>query len=173
MAPDDIRQFFTGEMTALLRLATHLTADTEKAETCLILTMRDCFESGAVSKERLSRWVRRIVVRNAIRLVLGIEPEIHDQSESIFCLPASYDLRNSLRDSAAILRLDDFDRLAFVICVFERCSPLDCALFLGSQLNDVKAAIVRARNQVLAREGKDQVNAGALSPDTAGALCDE
>jgi hypothetical protein len=173
MAPDDIQQFFTGEMAELLRLAVHLTADTEKAEICLILAMRDCFESSTDSKECLPRWARRMVVRSAIRLVLGAESGIHDESESIFCLPACDDLRNSLRDSLAILQLDDFDRLAFVICVFERYSPLDCALLLGTKLNDVKAAIVRAKNQILAGERNDQVDTGALSPDTAGALREE
>ena len=168
MAPDDVQQFFTGEITELLRLALHLTADAEKAEICLILAMRDCFESGTVSREWLSRWARRLVVRNAIRLVLGTESEIYEDSESIFCLPASDDLRDSLRDSVAIFQLDDFDRLAFVICVFERYSPLDCALLLRTKLNDVKAAIVRAKNQVLAGERKDQVDAGALSLGTAG-----
>jgi hypothetical protein len=168
MAPDDIQQFFTGEMAELLRLAVHLTADTEKAEICLILAMRDCFESSTVSKECLPRWARRMVVRSAIRLVLGAESGIHDESESIFCLPACDDLRNSLRDSLAILQLDDFDRLAFVICVFERYALLDCALLMKTTPKNVRAAIARAGNQLLTGERNDQVDAGALPLGTAG-----
>jgi hypothetical protein len=173
MAPEDVRRFFTGEMAGVLRLALHLTADAQKAGTCLILAMRDCFEMGTVSKQWLPRWARRMVVRNAIRLVLGKETETHHETGFAFYPRASDDLTYWLRESRAILQLSDFDRLAFVICVFERYSPLDCALLLGTKLNDVKAAIVRAKNQILAGERNDQVDTGALSLDTAGALREE
>jgi DNA-directed RNA polymerase specialized sigma24 family protein len=173
MVPEDVRQFFTGEMTGVLRLALHLTADAEKAETCLILAMRDCIERSTVSKEWLPRWARRMVVRNAIRLVLAKETETRHETGFTFYPRASDDLTDSLRESVEILQLDDFDRLAFVICVFERYALMDCALLMRTTPNNVKAAIARARNQLLAGERNDQVDAGALPLGTAGPCLDE
>jgi hypothetical protein len=100
-------------------------------------------------------------------LVLGAESEIHEKSGSIFSLSVSDDLKDSLRDSVTVLQLDDFDHLAFDSCVFESYSPLDCALLLRAKLNDVEAAIVRAKNQILTGERNDQVGAGVLSLDAA------
>jgi hypothetical protein len=168
MAPEDVRQFFTGAMTGVLRLALYLTADAEKAELCLIQAMRDCFERGTVSKEWLPRWARRMVVRNAIRLVLSKETDTHHEAGFIPYPRVSDELTDSPRKSVAILQLDDFDRLAFVICVFERYALLDCALLLRTTPNQVKAAIVRAKNQLLVGEQNARVDAGALSLGTAG-----
>jgi hypothetical protein len=168
MAPEDVRRFFTGEMTDVLRLALHLTADVQKAETCLMLAMRDCFERGTVSEEWLPRWARRMVVRNAIRLVLEKETETCHETEFAFYQRTSDDLSYWVRESVAILQLDDFDRLAFVICVFERYALLDCALLMKTTPKNVRAAIARAGNQLLTGERNGQVDAGALPLGTAG-----
>lgn len=53
-----------------------------------------------------------------------------------------------LSESEAILELPDFDRLAFVICVLERLSSLDCALLMKKSPKDVNDAIVRAKNGI-------------------------
>jgi DNA-directed RNA polymerase specialized sigma24 family protein len=113
-----------------------------------------------------------MVVRNAIRLVLGKETETHHETGFAFYPRASDDLTHWLRESLAILQLNDFDRLAFVICVFERYALLDCALLLRTTPKNVKAAIARARSQLLAGERNNQVDAGA-PPRGAGRRWDE
>ncbi len=50
----DFEQLFAKETTDLLRLSLHLTADAEKAESCLILAMRDCFFRSSVSRHRVA-----------------------------------------------------------------------------------------------------------------------
>jgi hypothetical protein len=168
MAPEDVRRFFTGEMTDVLRLALYLTADVKKAETCLILAMRDCFERGTVSEEWLPRWARRMVVRNAIRLVLEKETETYPETGFALYQRASDDLNDWLLESVEILQLNDFDRLAFIICVFERYAELDCALLMRTTPKNVKAAIARAGNQLLTGERNGQVDPGALPLGAAG-----
>lgn len=157
---DDFQRLFAREMTDLFRLSLQLTADAEKAESCLILAMRECFANSNVSKEWALIWARRMVIRNAIRLVLDTEntlpSDICNEMESDSHLQSSEHRIETLQDSLAILTLPDFDRLAFVICVLERYSIQDCALLLKRSPKDVNDARVRAINQVVAAEERNR-----------------
>jgi hypothetical protein len=157
---DDFQRIFVGEMTDLFRLSLLLTADAAKAESCLILAMRECFASSTVSKGWAFVWVRRTVIRNAIRLVLGTETvipiDVYGEVGPGFHLqPSDYRIE-ALEDPVAILALPDFDRLVFVICVLERYSVLDCALLLKRSPKDVNDARVRAINQVVSAEERNR-----------------
>jgi len=167
----DFEQLFAKEATDLLRLSLHLTADAEKAECCLILALRDCFFRSSVSKDRVGIWARRTVIRNAIRLIWGTPHDIVDDSALEFQLqPNDYPLEE-LRESVAILTLPDLDRLAFVICVLERHSILDCALLLRKTPQKVQEAILRAADQVVSvQERKADPGAATSSIKSHGIL---
>jgi len=149
-------------MTDLFRLSLQLTADAEKAESCLILSMRESLPTAAL--QGMGRiWVRRTVIRNAIRLVLGansiVPGNIDCEEVSDFHLqPTEYRIE-ALRNSLSILRLPDLDRLIFVICVLERYSILDCALLLKRSPKDVNNARLRAINQVVFAEERKSTRA--------------
>ena len=153
---DDFQRLFASEMADLFRLSLHLTADVEKAESCLILAMRECLANSSVSKEWALSWARRTLIRNAIRLVLGIENEtpcdVSCKAGPDFHLQPSKYRIEALQDSFAILELPDFDRLVFAICVLQRYSILDCALLLKRSPKEVNDARVRAINQVISAE---------------------
>jgi DNA-directed RNA polymerase specialized sigma24 family protein len=149
---EDFQQLFASEMGDLFHLALQLTADAEKAESCLIGAMRDCLSGSTVSKKWARIWTRRLVVRNAIRLVLGRENDIPCDAASDVCLQPSQFRIDVLRESPAILGLPDFDRLAFVISVLERYSILDAALLLRRTPRDVNDAIARATHEVVSDE---------------------
>jgi hypothetical protein len=157
---DDFQKLFAREMTDLFRLSLQLTAHAEKAENCLILAMRECFANSTVSKEWALIWARRMVVRNAIRLVLetedGMPNDVCSEAGPDFHLQPSEYRIEALRDSLAILELPDFDRLVFVICVLERYSILDCALLLKRSPKDVNDARMRAINQVVGAEERNR-----------------
>jgi DNA-directed RNA polymerase specialized sigma24 family protein len=174
---DDIQRFFAREMTDLFRLSLQLTADAEKAETCLILAIRECFANNAVSKEWTFIWARRTVIRNAIRLVPGSDNATPNDTCSDagpdFHLQLSEYRIEALRDSLAILALPDFDRLVFVICVFERYSILDCALLLKRPPKDVNAARVRAINQVVSSEERIRRESTATFPMSLYGACSD
>jgi len=165
---DDFQRLFAREMTDLFRLSLHLTADAEKAESCVILAMRECFANSAVAKEWALIWARRMVVRNAIRLVLGTERVMPSdtccEAEPDFHLqPSDYRIE-ALRESLSILVLPDFDRLVFVICVLERYSILDCALLLKRSPKDIHDARVRAINRIVPAEKRNPDESFATSP---------
>ena len=155
--PEDFQRLFAREMTDLFRLSLHLTADAEKAESCLIHAMRECFANSAVHKQWALIWARRTVIRNAIRLILGKENVAAScEAASDFHLQPSKYRIEALRESLAILALPDFDRLVFVICVLERYSTLDCALLLTRSPKDVDDARSRAISQVISAEERDR-----------------
>jgi hypothetical protein len=169
-------------------LSLQLTADAEKAESCLILAMKECIANSTVSKRWALIWARRTVIRNAIRLVLGMENavlnDVDSEAEPGFYLQPSKHRIEALRNSLAILSLPDFDRLVFVICVLERYSILDCALLLTRSPKDVNEARLRASNQVASFEERNHHESTTTSPygawsneiggldDSCGALFD-
>jgi DNA-directed RNA polymerase specialized sigma24 family protein len=168
---EDFGQLFAREMTELFSLAMDLTADADRAETCLILAMRDCFQKNSLAKHRVHAWARRMVIRNAIRLVLGVENEILCEAGLDFPLQPRESPIDALMDSIAIRNLPDLDRLAFVICVVERYSILDCALLLRKAPQEVHDAIVRATNQVVPiEEPKDDDVSGTAPSNVCGSF---
>jgi DNA-directed RNA polymerase specialized sigma24 family protein len=168
--PEDLQQLFAKEMTDLFGLSFRLTADAEKAESCLILTMRECFDSScSVSKKWVRNWVRRAVIRNAIRQVLDKENTMYDGlsrdiGTEFHLQPSEYRIEE-LQESLAVLDLPDLDRLVFVICVLERYSILDCALLMRKSPKDVNDARVRATNQVIEAEGWNHLVGNASACD--------
>ena len=167
----DFRSLFAREMTELFRLSLKLTADAEKAETCLILAMRECFANGAVAKEWAPSWARRTIIRNAIRLVFGTENGLpndpYSDAEPEFHLQAFYYRSEAMRDSLAILALPDLDRLVFVVCVLERYSILDCALLLKRSPKAVDDARVRAITQLVSAEERNRHESTTAFPTGA------
>lgn len=149
---EDYQHLFATEMGDLFHLSLQLTADAEKAESCLIFAMRDCFSGNAVAKGWAYTWARRMVIRNAIHLVLGKENETARELLTDVCVQPSHHPIEVLNESGAILALPNLDRLAFVICVLERFSILDAALLLRKTPKDVNDAILRATDKVASRE---------------------
>jgi DNA-directed RNA polymerase specialized sigma24 family protein len=147
--PEDFEQLFAKQKIELLRLSLQLTANAAKAEMCLILAMRDCLFRSTVSKDRVRTWARRMVIRNAIHLVWGTPNELADESGFEFQLQPSCLPLEALQDSVEILTLPNLDRLAFVICVLERYSILDCALLVGKSPREVYDAMARAKRHLL------------------------
>lgn len=172
---DDFQRLFAREMTELFRLSLQLTADAGKAENCLILAMRECFANNTVSREWALVWARRMVVCNAIRLVLGTENAIPNQIDSeaepdFHLQPREYRVE-ALRDSPAILMLPDFDRLVFVICVLERYSILDCALLLRRSPKDVNEGRARAITRIVSFEERNRHQPSTTFPASPYDAC--
>jgi DNA-directed RNA polymerase specialized sigma24 family protein len=171
--PEDFQQLFAKEMTDLFGLSFRLTADAEKAESCLILATRECLDSSfSVSKKWARNWVRRAVIRNAIRQVLDKEKTLcdgvrRDMGLEFHLQPSEYRIED-LQESLAVLDLPDLDRLVFVICVLERYSILDCALLIRKSPKDVNDARVRATNRVIEAEGWNHLVGGASECGACG-----
>jgi len=149
---------FERERASLQTLALMLTANSEAAKRCLIRAFRECIASSSVSKEWVLSWARRMVIRNAISLVMGSGgPSFvntnDDADNGLIAFSPDIPL-SAMATSESILDLPEFERFVFVICVLERYSIQDCALLLGKSPGEVNEVRGRLRlRSSLARYG--------------------
>jgi hypothetical protein len=150
---DDFQRIFATEMGELFHLALLLMTDCEQAEQCLILAMKDCFNSSAVFKEWSRIWARRAVIRRAISLVSassdGLHPAIPGQQDAQVGTASGEVHQEAQVESLGVLYLPVFERFVFVICGIERYSIKNCALLLCKSQTDVKEALIRAKESIL------------------------
>jgi DNA-directed RNA polymerase specialized sigma24 family protein len=143
---------FESERMALQRLALLLTANSEAAKRCLIRAFRECIPSSSVSKEWILSWTRRMVIRNAISLVMNPGGQslvnTNDDVDQGLTEFSPDDSPGAITTSESILDLPELDRFVFVICVLERYSTHDCALLLGKPPGEVNEVRHRVGNQV-------------------------
>jgi hypothetical protein len=143
---------FDRERAGLQRLALLLTANSKAAERCLIRAFRECITSNSVSKGWVLNWTRRMVIRNAISLVMGPRGQsfvnTNDDADNRSIAFSPDDSLGSLAKAESILDLPEFDRFVFVICVLERYSIHDCALLLAKSPREIDEVRHRVGNQV-------------------------
>ena len=143
---------FECERAGLQRLALLLTANSEMAKRCLTRAFGDCIASSSVSRERVLSWTHRMVIRNAISLVMGPGGEsfvsTNDGADNGLVAFSPDDLPDAIGEYESILDLPELDRFVFVICVLERYTTQDCALLLDRPPRDINEARQRVGNQV-------------------------
>ena len=150
--PDDVQKQFASKMTDLFLLAFLLTADTENAERCIVRSIRECLvECDSILKGWLPAWIRNTVIRNGIVIVKDMQDDSLSGTSRPELISSVHVLKQGAPGtneySAGILELNDADRLAYVICVLENYSSLDCALLLGRSRQEV----CDSRNRALAK----------------------
>jgi DNA-directed RNA polymerase specialized sigma24 family protein len=148
----DFCQLFTREMTNLYLLCLLLTASPEAAEQCFISSLEDCLNGSAVAKEWAISWAKRVVVKNAIRLV---SPDVHRIGGTAVSVASETpeELTKTLAMNpviACVLALGDFDRLVFVMTVLERYSDHDAATLLDCTQQEIRARQIAALRQLAA-----------------------
>lgn len=166
-------ELFTREMKSLYSLALLLTASPEKAEQCFLCSLEDCLKGRAVGREWAHSWAKRVVIKNAIRLITSYGP-CADRA----ALPFAGEPAENLCDphvgspiAQGVLALGDFERLVFVMTVLERYSDCDSAILLGCRQQEVRAARIRAVQELAAAFcacdsiGCDYLSRGARSRD--------
>ncbi|MGA8087472.1 MAG: hypothetical protein WCA10_09210 [Terracidiphilus sp.] len=172
--PTDVQRQFAAAMSDLFCLALLLTAQADRAEECIIRSIRECMTSARVRSEELPAWVRNSVIRNGVAIVDESKGESHwhKEDQAIPLLPAASQGSVYTADySAGILELSSFDRLVYVICVLERYSSRHCALLLRSSRERVREARVAAVAHIAEfesrwREWPTDVSNGARLPES-------
>jgi DNA-directed RNA polymerase specialized sigma24 family protein len=141
----DFCRIFHQDMAVLYWLALALTADAAKAEQCFVAALDECVGGNAVFKEWARSWSRRVVIKNAIRLMsprpgAGSSPTAIRASEK----PGP----QAEAALAALATLQPFDRFVFVVSVLEGYADRDCTTLLGCSPPDLAAARLRAFQQI-------------------------
>lgn len=137
-------------MDGLYLLAYLLTANPETAEQCFISSFEECMESIAVHDEWTHSWAKRVVIKNAIRLVA---PHVHHSRNTVLSgfrqkerEPSEWSPGN--RTLINVHALEDFERFVFVMTVLEQLSDRDAALLLRCLPDKIQAARGRALREV-------------------------
>ena len=146
---EDFRRIFEEDLHGLYQLAFVLTGDHLKAERCFVAGLEDCVNESRVFREWARTWAKRMIVKNAIR---ELHPQSGRSSSSarvpiVFCPAAQSNDPSGDFAKDAVLRLGDFERFVFVLCVLERYREHECALLLGCSDSEVR----EARSQAMGR----------------------
>ena len=163
---EDFGRIFLEDMNGLYHLSFLLTGDQEKAEKCFVSGVEDSVSENHVFKEWARSWAKRTIVQNAIR---ELRPHrSHSGSYLSPSVPSNNPQSNGPEhfEVAAVLALGDFERFVFVMSVLEHYSQHECALLLGCSISDVRAARVRALEELATTH-----HAISFTPANSHALC--
>lgn len=142
----DFATIFFDHVDELYTLSLLLTADQFKAEQCFVAGLEDCTKGSPVFREWAQSWARRIVIKNAIRMVSPKPGATHVAACPNGCgPPAAVPEARLLGD---ITRLAPFERFVYVISVLEGYSARDCSSLLFCTVNEVVQARTRALRQL-------------------------
>jgi len=134
-------EVFEQDMDALYLLAFLLTANHQDAESCFASTLDEAFQQKTVFKDWARTWVRRCLIRAAIRIACPTSSKTTATREF---WGDTQDLIARNGEIDAVTRLAPLERFVFVMSVLERYSTWDCSLLLGVSTKKVVTAQLRA-----------------------------
>jgi hypothetical protein len=145
---EDFRELFTEDPNGLHMLSFLLTANHEKAEQCFVAGLDDCVAGNAVFQEWAGMWARRVIVRNAIRIIAPHRSQSQPAEIAYQAEGKRSVLEMPVQDVpfASILQLNDFERFVYVLSVIERFSDQECAVLLDiswKQMRETRAIAVQ------------------------------
>lgn len=144
----DFCRIFAENMKGLYVLALLLTADPTQAEQCFVAGLDDCSAGNRVFKEWAHAWARRVIIKNAIRLINPAQAAEIEASKPERHLTSNRELPELQAEMSLLVGLPDFARFAFVMSVLEGYSDRDCALLLGCTRENLIAGRVYALRQI-------------------------
>jgi hypothetical protein len=152
------------DTNSLYLLSFLLTANQEKAEQCFVAGLDDCVDGDSAFHRWTHAWARRVIVRNAIRMVVPRHDFETPTLNAPQTLAQSEPLRMSAHDGgfAGVFALEVFERFVYVLSVLERYSDKDCALLLDVSIQKVREARARAEQHIAGFDTENVELANAL-----------
>ena len=141
---EDFCRIFEKDMNRLYLLSWLLTADEAIAEQCFVGGLHIAQEGNPVFKEWAEAWAARMIILNAIRMV---RPRSTADATEPFGRVAERAATERV-EMAEIVKLPVFERFVFVMSVLEHYSEHQCSLHLGCTRAEVRAARIRALEQM-------------------------
>ena len=146
---DDFRRIFDEHVNSLYLLAFLLTVDHGLAEQCFVSGLEDAVEGNPVFREWARSWARRVIIQHAVRLI-NPRPDNGSGRSRWASLDSDYKTLPAERhvEVSALLGLEPFDRIVYVMTVLEHYSDHECSLLLGCARRDVLPARTRALEEI-------------------------
>jgi hypothetical protein len=126
-------------MNSLYRLSLVLTANHALAEECFVRALDDATNGNPVFGEWAQSWARRMIVRNATKM---IRPRLADGGD------VSKGAMGEAAEIARIVKMPAFERFVFVMSVLERYSDRECSLLLECTRGELVEARIRAFEEI-------------------------
>jgi DNA-directed RNA polymerase specialized sigma24 family protein len=141
--PADFCQVFEANVDSLYTLSLLLAADHDKADECVVMGLEDCLQGNPVFREWAQSWARRMVIKNAIRIISPARNQTKTATEN----PERF--LNADSALAAITGLQPFERFVYVLSVLEKYADRECATLLDCAPGQVVAARTQALRQLV------------------------
>ena len=146
----ELCELFSEDMNSLYLLSLVLTGAPETAEQCFVAGLDDCIDGSPVFRRWAHSWARRVIARNAIRII-GPRPGVASGEKNSACGRTEPDVSQWTAEEVALSRmvlLNDFERFVFVLAVIEKYSDKDCALLLSTSMQQVREARMQALEHI-------------------------
>lgn len=146
---DDFCRIFHEKMDSLYLLAFLLTADHRRAEQCFVSGLKDAVGGNPVFREWAESWARRMIIQNAMRLIKP-RPAVGSGRLKSGSVDSDYKTIPAQRQAeiSALVGLEPFERVVYVVTVLEHHSDYECSLLLGRARGDILPARTRALEQI-------------------------
>ena len=159
---DDFARLFSEKLDGLYQLSYFLLGNHDKAESCFLAALEECYRTTHVVREWALFWAKCTIIRHAKR---RLQPRPHRDSaswtEPVLCYTGTLaDSLGSYFRAEAVLSLGDFERFVFVISVLERYSDRDCAVLLGCSVLEVRQVRAQASVDVIHHSASRTANHG-------------
>lgn len=156
----DFQRIFTEDMGSLHLLALILTADAAKAEQVFVAGLQESIHGNTVFKEWARSWSKRVIIRNAIRLLAPCPSAPEGPNLSACAADAASD-----KDAwiGSIMQLPAFERFVFIILVLEGHSESDCASLMGCSMQEMIRARSRALESIAATRASNPLSQSTQS----------
>jgi len=137
----DFCEVFDRELRPLYLLAFLLTANHKRAEQCFVSTLDEALEQTAVFKDWAGSWVKRCLIKNAIR---SVRPTSARSSEKKDFWSGVKSATGGESGVDTVAQLSPLERFVLVMTVLERYSAWDCSVLLGCSPKKVAQEQMRA-----------------------------
>ena len=152
LAGEEFPGLFVDQFSDLYELALLLTTNPEAAQACLVSGLEDSADENPAFRNWAHHWARRVVIRNAVRIMLHGEQELEPLPSStgsvLSILKTAPQLCNP--EVARVLSLETMERFVYVLTVLEAYSCEETALLLEVPLEVIQNARERATQQIAA-----------------------
>ena len=162
----DFAEVFENDFEPLYRLAFLLTANHVDAERCFAAAIEDVFEKSVVLKDWARSWIKRSLIKNAIRIVFPESPMHEDRN-------LWSETPDSDPEVSALTLLPPIERFVFVMVMLEGYSIRECSVLLNCSVERVRHARIDALqrlpllHQPFAREKAPQLEMALVVGQTA------
>jgi hypothetical protein len=160
---EDFRKLFTDGGNDLYLLSFLLTARHQPAKRCLAAALDECTEGNCVYQDWARPWVRRVIIRNAIRILTPRPGPTRATPDAPNLAGILIETRFKDAAFANILALEDFERFVYVLSVLEEYVDQNCAALLNTSQREIREARVRALRHLADFPSSDAVPPEKLS----------